>query len=320
MSITRLPFTMDWSPFLNWSEEEPESEDEKTVVFRSLVATLKLQPALDDSLESKAINFLESVVPDDEESADAFLHKLASNCNESLTDFVQSILVLISSPSQVITTAAMKMLDNLLSNCSPKVLLALVKADLIFQLFTVLNPLSLSFAEAVDILTYLIRSITNSVWLSTPFALRQLGIKDRDKQQAVHETVLQQVVAPLEKYIWHFCINRNSIIDGDQSYDFMLLHSTLLEISPYYEPTMDIVLRMPSRSVVAELSFSFAATHTLPLPSSSPLTTHTLPLPLLSPHLIRCCTCWWLFVGSTRIALFITVSSQYLSFIVCSDP
>ncbi|KAK2953993.1 hypothetical protein BLNAU_11095 [Blattamonas nauphoetae] len=98
----------------------------------------------------------------------------------------------------------MEMLKTLLLWCSRKVHLALVKADLIPQLIITLNPQSLPFAEAVDIHTSLLSSIANSVWLSTPEGLGQVGLEDYDEQQTVHETVLQQVLLPSEKAIQLF--------------------------------------------------------------------------------------------------------------------
>ncbi|KAK2958191.1 hypothetical protein BLNAU_6895 [Blattamonas nauphoetae] len=38
---------MDCSPFLNWDEEDLDSEDDQAVVFQALVATLKSHPTLD---------------------------------------------------------------------------------------------------------------------------------------------------------------------------------------------------------------------------------------------------------------------------------
>ncbi|KAK2954518.1 hypothetical protein BLNAU_10538 [Blattamonas nauphoetae] len=52
------------------------------------------------------------------QSADAFLGEFASNSDESSTNFVQFIVVLVSSASQIISTATMKMLENLISWCS----------------------------------------------------------------------------------------------------------------------------------------------------------------------------------------------------------
>ncbi|KAK2946427.1 hypothetical protein BLNAU_18678 [Blattamonas nauphoetae] len=235
----------DCSAFLNWSTGKRDSEHEKALVFQSLVATVKLQPVFHDSLEAKAVIFLKSVNPDDKESADAFLNNFGRTADESSTNFVQSIVVLISSASHAIVPAAMKMLGTLIDNCSAKVLPAFVKANLIPQLINTLNPLSLSFAEAVDIHINLMKTISNSHYLATPFGLNELRNENGNEQQTVHETVLKQVLAPSEQYICHVCVNRFSIVDGEQSKSFLILLGRLLRISHYYQPTMEIVLDMP---------------------------------------------------------------------------
>ncbi|KAK2940079.1 hypothetical protein BLNAU_25013 [Blattamonas nauphoetae] len=107
-----------------------------------------------------------------------------------------------------------------------------------------LNPQSISFTEAADIHTYLMTSIASSIWLPTPCGLRQLEIQDDDEQQSVHETILKQVLSPSEKYIYHLCVNRYSIIEGEQSMNFLTLLAQLLRISPYNQPTMEFVLNM----------------------------------------------------------------------------
>ncbi|KAK2958143.1 hypothetical protein BLNAU_6847 [Blattamonas nauphoetae] len=236
---------MDCSPFLNWDEEKLESESENAVVFQSLVATMKLQPALDDSLEAKTVKFLKYVDPQDSESANTLLNSFGQTSAESLTNFIQSIGVLISSPNQIITSAAMEMLNSLIWLCSPKFRLALIKADLIPQLITTLNPRSISFDERVDIHTNFMNILTNTLWPTTPYGLSELRIKDRNERQAVHETVLTHVLIPSEKYICHLCVNRYSLIDGEQSSGFMTLLARLLRMCPYYQPTMDSVLNMP---------------------------------------------------------------------------
>ncbi|KAK2959575.1 hypothetical protein BLNAU_5353 [Blattamonas nauphoetae] len=233
------------SPFLIWSEDQPETVDEKAVVFQSLVATVKYQPAFDASLEAKAVKFLESVNQDDEESADPLFTSLERTTDDSSSGFVQSIVVLISSTNCVIKTAAMKMFRNLIWRCSAGVLYTLVKAALIPQLITFLNLLSLSFVEAEDIHTCLFLSICKSLWLATPDGLRQLRIEDDKKQQTIHETVLKQVLLPSEKYICHLCMIRFSIVNGDQSWNFLDLLAHLLELFRYHQPTMEFVLRMP---------------------------------------------------------------------------
>ncbi|KAK2946504.1 hypothetical protein BLNAU_18546 [Blattamonas nauphoetae] len=142
------------------------------------------------------------------------------------------------------TTAAMKMLARLFLNCSTSIRHSLVQADLIPQLINTLNPLSLSFAEAKDIHSSLISTIDWALCLATPDDLEQLGIEDHDGQQAVHETVFQQVITPSEQYIRHLCVNRYSLVGLRLSSDFMLLLAWLLELSPYDLPTMNFVVNM----------------------------------------------------------------------------
>ncbi|KAK2943331.1 hypothetical protein BLNAU_21756 [Blattamonas nauphoetae] len=201
LSSPCLSHSADCSPFLNWTDDQTESIDDWAVVFPSLVATVKLKPTLDVSLEDKAVDFLEFVSSTFPNSLDVFLDSFASNSDESLTNFVQSVVVLISTANTIITTAAMEMLKTLFVWSPTKVLLVLVQADLFPQIINTLNPLSLPFAEAVDLHISLMESIAWSVWLSTPDALSRLGIEDRNEQLTVHETVFQQIVVPSEKYV-----------------------------------------------------------------------------------------------------------------------
>ncbi|KAK2956989.1 hypothetical protein BLNAU_8064 [Blattamonas nauphoetae] len=193
LSFSNLLDLINCQPFLNWSGEKLESNSEKVTIFRSLVATVKFQPVLDVSLETKAVKFLKIVEPQNESSADGFLNSLAQITDESSTNFVESVVVLISSTSQAITTTSMKMLSQLIWHCSTKNLLLLVKADLIPELVITLNPLSLSFTEAVDIHTSLMTTIPTSLYLATPDSLVRLGIEDGYEQQAVHETSLGRI-------------------------------------------------------------------------------------------------------------------------------
>ncbi|KAK2950135.1 hypothetical protein BLNAU_14937 [Blattamonas nauphoetae] len=227
----------DCSPFQNWKGEQPKTVGEQAVVFQSLVVTLKWQPALDVRMEAKMVRFLGFVTPKSSRLAANFLGSLASHSDDSSTTFIQCIVVLISSASKRIITTTMKMFDSLIIHCSIANRLALVTA-----------------AEAVDIHVYLLNIIWNSLGLATRNSLTRLGIEEDDEQQAVYETVLKYVLVPSEKYIWHLCANRFSIIDGDQSRDFLEILAHLLRISPSYQPTMDF-----SCSMITTHSFSFAA-------------------------------------------------------------
>ncbi|KAK2948693.1 hypothetical protein BLNAU_16331 [Blattamonas nauphoetae] len=256
ISSESLSSSLGCSPFLNWNEEPLESESEQAVVFWSLVAAVKLQPSLDDSLDVKALKFFKSLKIPNQESADALIFSLASDPDEFSADFVQPIVVFISTASQVIRTAAMEMLARLVVICSAEVRLALVQADLIPQLITTLNPLTISFAEAADIHINLMEIISRSVWLSTPDSLRQLESEDHNKQQAVRYTVLQQILAPSEH-------NRQEPAKTRTEQHRSL--STINHLTPLFLVSRDFNTTLSLyRSVVPQ-------THTLPLPSGSPL-------------------------------------------------
>ncbi|KAK2952727.1 hypothetical protein BLNAU_12376 [Blattamonas nauphoetae] len=256
LSCHQLPFSMDCSRFLNWTEGRLESAHEIAEVYRSLVATVKFQPALDDSLEAKAMKFLESLIPRARLSPSAFLSNFASFSDDSVSDIVQSIVVLISSANLAITTATMEMFKRLIVNCSKKLLLALVKADIIPQVIIPLNLLSISFVQAVDLHINVLDIINTSLKLTIPNILARLGIEDSKEQEAVQETVLQQVIAPSEKYIWHLCLNRHSIVNRGLSDEFMRLLTWLIEIYQYHQRAMNFVQNMPSPFIVLMLSFS----------------------------------------------------------------
>ncbi|KAK2960214.1 hypothetical protein BLNAU_4767 [Blattamonas nauphoetae] len=236
---------MDCSAFLNWSEDQHQSDKEKAVVFRSLVATVKSQSALDASLEAEAVKFLDSVDPKNSKAATHYLNNLESYFVESAPDFIQSIGVLLSSVRHVIPASAMKMLNFLMIHSSAKIKLALVKAALIPQIITTLTPQSFPLTDGKNIHVHLLKIIRNTLWLATPDVLAQLGIEDGNEQQAVHETILKQILSPCEKYIRHLCVNRFSIIDGEQSESFLLLLAQLLQICPCYQLILDFVLHMP---------------------------------------------------------------------------
>ncbi|KAK2949806.1 hypothetical protein BLNAU_15288 [Blattamonas nauphoetae] len=239
------PFSIDCVPFLSWPGNQEGSWFGQTVVFQSLVAALKLQPALDVSLEAKAAKFLESMNTPYEELVDDPLSTHLLFSDGSFTDFVKSILVLLSSPNQVIKTATVKMLKTVVLMCSAPLRLVLIKADLIGQLVVTLNPFSVSLPDSEHLHSKFLSIIHLSVLLATPRSLKELKKEDPDEQQSVRETVLKQVLAPSEKYFSHLCVNRFSIVEGDMSTSFMTLLSQLLQISSHCQQTKEFVLTLP---------------------------------------------------------------------------
>ncbi|KAK2951358.1 hypothetical protein BLNAU_13737 [Blattamonas nauphoetae] len=223
---------------------EAESKNEKARKLRSLADAVQAQPVLDDSQKIEAERFLNSLNLWKEKVIDAFLSNFGQSSVDSSRSFIQIILVLISSADKDISNAAIGMLKRLILRCSAKTRLSLVQTTMIPQLITILNPVFLSFARTSDIHPSLLSIISNSFKLATPDGLTELEIENHDEQQAVSETIFQQVLVPSENYLGHLCVNYKSIhewhIDA-----FQRVLGQLLRISPYYQPTMELVLQMP---------------------------------------------------------------------------
>ncbi|KAK2960954.1 hypothetical protein BLNAU_4041 [Blattamonas nauphoetae] len=117
----------------------------------------------------------------------------------------------------------MEILETLFNCCSTQVNLLLITADLIPQLITSLNPQCLSFEEAVDIHSSLMRSLRFSILLPNVVGPPEFEIEDDNEQQHAYETVLKHVIVPSENLL-----------------------APLLRICPYYQPTMEFVLHTPS--------------------------------------------------------------------------
>ncbi|KAK2953060.1 hypothetical protein BLNAU_12049 [Blattamonas nauphoetae] len=245
-----LPFSVNCSAFLNWNEELPQSDEENVVVFRSLVATVKLQPALDDSLEDKAVKLLESIHLANKASADAFLISLGKLAENS---------------SRVITTAAMKMLKNLFFWCSAKIGLTLIQAGLIPQLIVTLNPQSLTFTEAVNIHTGLIKIILNSFRFATPNCLKKLGIEDDDDHSAVHETILTQVLTPSENLFWTYVHQSevSIIVNKGTTLAFRTRSSILHFAMSQLSPPFGVSVLLAKKQCISLLLYCFADSHLL---------------------------------------------------------
>ncbi|KAK2963836.1 hypothetical protein BLNAU_1405 [Blattamonas nauphoetae] len=248
------------SAFLEWNEEQIESTPDVLSVFHALVQMINDSHFIVGALEEKIVPFLEQIRPSYGEEVDRFLLGIAPSDDESLQTFVNSIIVLVSSPKQAIVTATMRMLDYLQHNASPPIHLKLVHAALIPRLLSSLNPPSLSFVDGAELHTLLISLVVHSLWLSTPNELQKLEIEDSAEQQTVHETVLDHVLVPSKGYIQHLCENRLVVIaDSSLSDVFMSLLVHLLHISLSHPPTSRVVLALP---VILAVPSSFTSNDT----------------------------------------------------------
>ncbi|KAK2958877.1 hypothetical protein BLNAU_6126 [Blattamonas nauphoetae] len=188
---------------------------------------------------------------------------MQSSSDDSLTDFVASINVLISSSKQLIIEGTLRLLDRLSAKSSPQIQLKLVSIDLVPQIITSLSQQSLSFVDPVDIHTRLINVVKSGLQLATPRGLDRLADGHPFERQAVHKTVLEHVLVPSEEYLRRMSTNRFILADGDLADDFVDLLALILRISPFSQPTVDLLpqlsifLTIPSCLTVFDFDLPF---------------------------------------------------------------
>ncbi|KAK2942288.1 hypothetical protein BLNAU_22815 [Blattamonas nauphoetae] len=139
----------------------------------------------------------------------------------------------------------MCMLVRLLDLSSPQFRLELIEAQLIPQIIISLNPQSSVVRETLRMNASLLNLIASSLDLATQEELALLKIEPNREQQKVFQTVHNHVLVPSKGYILHLCEHHYSIEIWHTLYYFVRVLYRLLQISPYYQPTLDFVLDMP---------------------------------------------------------------------------
>ncbi|KAK2950690.1 hypothetical protein BLNAU_14361 [Blattamonas nauphoetae] len=234
------------SAFLDWDGQQIDSVSDRSTIYCSLVQMVKNEPALDPSLEDKAVSFLEQIKLDSANDVDSFISGIVpSSLPESSRDFIESIVELISGHSKPVLNAAMTFVRDLAFRSSNNTILKLVKDGLIPQIISSLDLFSLPFTCAEEVHSSLLGILYNSIQKSTNHSLETLQLHDANEQQELRETVHNQVLLPSEAYLRHICANHYSIKHHTQLYYYMILLPQLLDVSPYYEPTLVFVLNLP---------------------------------------------------------------------------
>ncbi|KAK2959479.1 hypothetical protein BLNAU_5528 [Blattamonas nauphoetae] len=246
---------------------------------RSLFDHLLKVPSVQSQIP-KAVTLLERIQYSNPLEADQFILGLVpSSPDESVKEFVKSIIALISVHRQGLIITTLKLLTCFIGNCPITIRLMLIEADLIPHLLTSLTPLSLSIADHIDVHTNLLTILNYSIWLSTVDGLDSLKIRNSHEQQTLHETVLKQVIVPSEGYIRHLCVNRHSLVNEFHSLQFMRLLGRLVLLCPNYDPTLDFVMKLPViTAITSGMSFySVDMTPTLSPPRMTRPTVTTRP-------------------------------------------
>ncbi|KAK2958838.1 hypothetical protein BLNAU_6087 [Blattamonas nauphoetae] len=164
--------------FLNLDPNSNLSFDDKSTIYRSLVALVKGQYPFDMTLQNKAVQFLESLEPQwgDQDQATKLVTDLAPSSNGSPSCFVESILILLSSSHPTVAAAASSFMFETILFLSAEIRLQLVESDLIASMLATVQPQRLPITGNENIIGNLVGTLVYSVLLASPDSLVDLNI------------------------------------------------------------------------------------------------------------------------------------------------
>ncbi|KAK2959826.1 hypothetical protein BLNAU_5315 [Blattamonas nauphoetae] len=233
-------------PFLIFDVNSKLSFEDQSTIYDSLVALAKAGYPFDTALQDKAVRFLKSLSPewDEPDYAAKLVSDLVSSSAGSHTGFVESIVILLSSPHSTIVGAAISFLRQTFEYSSPVIRCPLVESDLVTTVLTTVQPHTLSISGNEEIFGELLGIIDRFVDLATPLSLEQLGKITTVDQYNHREMIFQNVVLPSSHFMT-FLISNRYILAEDLFRSFMSLLSILIRICPYHHPTLEFVLASP---------------------------------------------------------------------------
>ncbi|KAK2943046.1 hypothetical protein BLNAU_22020 [Blattamonas nauphoetae] len=232
---------------LNFRPNSELSFEDKSTIYCSLVALVKEQYRFDNDLLNRAAWLLRNLAPfgkDRESAAAKLVTDLVPSSAGSPSGFVESILVLFSSPDSKLVSTALLFLFRILSISSPAVRLLLVDSDLFTNLFVIFRPHTLLLSGNGSIADSLIRNIQDLLELSFPSTLRKLGITASADAFNHREMIFRKLVVPSSRFVTSL-ISKRCVLNQEFFHSTIIMLGTLLQIGPFHHATLEFILASP---------------------------------------------------------------------------
>ncbi|KAK2963094.1 hypothetical protein BLNAU_2117 [Blattamonas nauphoetae] len=169
------------SPFLDtFLSFDPTSElsfEDKSSIYSALVALMKAEYPFDNACQDRAAKFLKRLKSTDEEEddfADQLVAHLVHSSSGAPSDFLASIITLLSSPYPTIVVSALSFLTKATMGSSLELRYRIMESDVITKVFAIFQPHSLPIAGNAKIFKNLLRLPNNFCIISLPGTLLEL--------------------------------------------------------------------------------------------------------------------------------------------------
>ncbi|KAK2963012.1 hypothetical protein BLNAU_2035 [Blattamonas nauphoetae] len=232
-------------PFLHFDENTELSFEDKSTIYNSLIALVEAEYPFDDALQDKALRFLGGLEPwGNQEHVLKLVNDLVPSSARQRSGFVDSILILLSSPHSNVVEAALSFLHNATTGSSQTIRSRLVESDLIMKVLAAVQPHHLPISGNEEIINNFIWTVIFCLNLASPASLRMLGVTTAVEQYDRREMIFRKVVIPSSEFM-SFLISNRHILKGELLYSFMPLLVKFIEIGPFHRPTLQFVIASP---------------------------------------------------------------------------
>ncbi|KAK2954505.1 hypothetical protein BLNAU_10525 [Blattamonas nauphoetae] len=239
-------FVPERDPFLNFDSTSELSLEDKSTIYCSLVALVKEGYRFNNALEDKTVHFLKNLAPIwyNRQFTATLVTGLVPSSSDSPSDFVESVLTLLTSPHSTVIEAALSFLNTIVCFSVPAVKLLYVKSDLITNVLTIVQPHTLPIAGNEEIFDNFIAIVSSLTYLIDPSFLKKLRITDAVDKDSHREIIFQKVIIPSYQFVTFLITNRH-ILNRHLFGSFMDELNTFLQISPFHRPMLEFVLASP---------------------------------------------------------------------------
>ncbi|KAK2946080.1 hypothetical protein BLNAU_18988 [Blattamonas nauphoetae] len=217
-----------------------------SILYSSLVARVKQESPFDEAVQDQAVDLLNMLEPkrNERKLADSIIKDLVPSSAGSPSDFIESILTLLSSPHSTVVEAALSFLYESMCNSSFFVRYRLMESDLISKLLATTQTDILPISICRRVFRTLVNIVIYCLQLARPYLFCEFGLTEVPDAFTRREMIFPKVVIPLSQFV-AFLISNRFFLNKDLTIYVMALLGTLIEISPFHRPTLEFVVTSP---------------------------------------------------------------------------
>ncbi|KAK2950841.1 hypothetical protein BLNAU_14259 [Blattamonas nauphoetae] len=245
MSVPVKTSTSEITPsdFQYWFDQPIVANSERSATYLSLIHMARNKRPFSESLEDKAVSFLEEITPESANDVDSFILDLdPSSLQESSHIFVETVVVLISVRNRRIKQATFDFVDDMVHHSPVEVRLKFIQNDLVPKVISSLDFFSPRFSQFTDDHTTLLKFLNQWIRSSTEITFKTLTTTRPDEQQTLAETLFRHVLMPMEGVVQYLCEHRFSIVDSILSTYFLQNLCRIQAISTLLQQESNLVL------------------------------------------------------------------------------